>query len=215
MISISEIERLQTLSNKASGLRDALVSQIQVCEQHLAHLESEERILDLVAALLRQLIDTEVTEGVQAVESLQTEGLREIFHDQNLSVKAEVEESRGRISVTLMTGREFQDGTVVWGIAEDSFGGSVFTMQSILMRITVIFRRSMRPLLLLDETLAAVSNKYVDRAAQFLSQLCDKLNLDILLITHDEAVVGMAKNAYFVTYEDDQARFRKLGKKRR
>jgi ABC-type thiamine transport system ATPase subunit len=80
-------------------------------------------------------------------------------------------------------------------------------MQSILMRITVIFRRDLRPLLLLDETLVAVANKYVDRAAKFLSTLCKRLDLDVLLITHDEALVSAAHRAYFVSYVDDKAKF--------
>ena len=83
-------------------------------------------------------------------------------------------------------------------------------MQSILMRITVIFRRDMRPLLLLDETMAAVANRYVDRAAKFLSTLSKRLDLDILLISHDEALVGASRNAYYVTYVKDHARFRKV-----
>ena len=83
-------------------------------------------------------------------------------------------------------------------------------MQSILMRVTVIFRRNMRPLLLLDETLAAVANKYVDRAAKFLQTLCRRLDLDVLLITHDEALVSAADRAYYVTYVKDKARFREI-----
>lgn len=203
-----DLTRLRAAASKAVGLRDALDAQINENAKQIKELENEEELLDLVAVLLRRLIDAEVTDGVKAVEKLQTEGLREIFHDQDLSVRAEIEESRGKVSVTFLTGRGREDDTVVWGIADQSFGGSILTVQSILMRITVIFRRGLRPLLLLDETLGAVANRYVDRAARFLASLCDRLGIDILLITHDEAVVSAAQRAYAVSYVRDRAVFK-------
>lgn len=209
---LPDLARVRNMASKALGLRDALDAQIADNATRVKALENEDELLELVAALLRRLVDAEVTDGVKAVERLQTEGLREIFHDQALSVRAEIEESRGKVSVTLLTGREHKDGTVVWGVADQSFGGSILTIQSILMRITVIFRRDMRPLLLLDETLVAVANRYVDRAARFLSSLCQRLGLDILLITHDEAIVSAAHRAYVVSYVKDRARFRQMGK---
>jgi hypothetical protein len=194
--------------NRALGLRAAVDQQIEENARRLKDLRNEEELLELVASLIKRLIDAEVTDGVKAVERLQTEGLAEIFHDQNMAVRADVVESRGKISVTLLTQRTLESGALVEGEADQSFGGSILTMQSILMRITVIFRRGLRPLLLLDETLAAVAQKYVDRAARFLSSLCKSLGIDILLISHDEALVSAADRSYQVTYVKDRARFR-------
>jgi ABC-type dipeptide/oligopeptide/nickel transport system ATPase subunit len=207
---LPKLDSVQARANKALGLRDALDQQIEENQTEIKRLENEDELLELVASLIRQLIDGEVTDGVKAVEKLQSEGLQEIFYDQELSVRAEVSESRGKVSVSLLTQRKLKDGTVVEGIADQSFGGSVLTMQSILMRATVIFRRDMRPVLFLDETLAAVSNKYLDRAAKFLSKLCDRLDLDILLISHDEALINAAKHAYVVSDNGGKAKFRKL-----
>lgn len=205
-----DLTRVRTKATKALALRSALETQIAENSADIKSLENEDELLELVGSLIRRLIDAEVTDGVKAVEKLQTEGLQEIFHDQRLSVRAEVEESRGKVSVTFFTARERKDGSVVEGVPAQSFGGSILTMQSVLMRITVIFRRAMRPLLLLDETLAAVADRYVDRAAKFLSTLSERLKLDILLISHDEALVGAADNAYHVSYLKDRARFRKV-----
>ena len=210
MPSLPDLTAAQARASRAVALRDAVDGQVAETETEIRQLEDEETLLVLVATLIRKLIDGEVTDGVKAVEKLQTEGLQTVFHDQDLSVRAEVDESRGKVSVTLLTGRKRQDGVVVEGVADQSFGGSVLTMQSILMRITVIFRRDLRPLLLLDETLVAVANKYVDRAANFLSLLCKRLELDVLLITHDEALVSAADRAYYVTYVKDTAKFTQI-----
>jgi hypothetical protein len=204
---LPDLTNVRTLANKAVAYRDAVERQIVENKKYVKDLENEEELLNLVSNLIRQLIDTEVTDGVKAVEKLQTEGLQEIFYDQALSVRAEVEESRGKVAVTLLTAETRADGSVVEGQSDRSFGGSVTTMQSILMRITVIFRRDMRPLLLLDETLVAVADKYVDRAAKFLSTLCSRLDLDVLLISHDDALVGAAHHAYHVDKIKDRAVF--------
>lgn len=207
---LPDLTEVRAKANKALGLRDALDQQIAENERKIKALENEEQLLELVANLIRQLIDIEVTDGVKAVEKLQSEGLAEIFYDQELSVRAEVEESRGRVSVTLLTQRKQKDGTIVEGVVDQSFGGSILTMQSIMMRITVIFRRNMRPVLFLDETLGAVADRYVDRAGKFLSTLAKRLGLDILLISHDEALVNAADHAYYVTYSGDRAHFREI-----
>jgi ABC-type microcin C transport system duplicated ATPase subunit YejF len=215
LLPVPSIVSLQKSLTTAEALRSALSAQVEANNREIKLLEHEEQLLEMVGALIRRLIDAEVTDGVQAVERLQTEGLQEIFHDQKLSVRAEVGESRGKVSVSLRTVQHRSDGTEVEGSPDTAFGGSVMTMQSILMRVTVLFRRNLRPLLLLDETLAAVANNYVDRAANFLSALSERLGLDILLITHDEALVGAAHNAYQIRYIDDQAKFRKMSRKRK
>lgn len=208
--AIPDLTNVRTLANKAVAYRDALDQQIVENKTRVKDLENEEELLNLVSSLIRQLIDSEVTDSVKAVEKLQSEGLQEIFHDQNLSVRAEVEESRGKVAVSFFTTEARADGTIVEGQSEESFGGSVTTMQSILMRITVIFRRDMRPLLLLDETLVAVADKYVDRAARFLSTLSRRLGLDVLLISHDDALVGAAHRAYHVDKINDRAVFQEM-----
>jgi len=212
---LPDLTEVRAKANKALGSRDALDERIAENDKTIRELENEEELLNLVGTLIRRLIDGEVTDGVKAVEKLQTEGLQEIFNDQDLSVRAEVSESRGKVWVTLYTQRKLPDGTVVEGLADQSFGGSVLTMQSILMRVTVIFRREMRPILFLDETLAALEDKYLDRAALFLSNLCKQLNLDILLVTHNEALINAAEHAYVVSDDGGKAKFRKLKRGRK
>jgi ABC-type thiamine transport system ATPase subunit len=149
----------------------------------------------LVQTLLQQLIDKEVTVGVQAVEKLHTEGLQAVFGDQDLSVKSVVEVQRGKVSVDLITVQK-QLGHEVEGLSNDSFGGAVATVQSVLLRIIILLRRGLRPLLLLDETLPAFDHNYVLNMGAFLSTLCQRLKMDILLVTHNPALVEAADHSY-------------------
>ena len=56
----------------------------------------------------------------------------------------------------------------------------------------VLTRRGLRPLLLLDESLGAVAEHYVPRVGKFLSLLATRLNLDILAVSHNPAIVEAA-----------------------
>lgn len=209
-MTLPSLQGVQNLAHRAEALRETLRHQVTVVEDKIRHHRNEEALLELVSGLLRRLLDLEVTDGIRSVEKLLTEGLADIFFDQNLSVRIETEDSRGKIGVSVVTISKEEDGRIIEGQAEEAFGGSVTTLESLLLRIAVIFRRKMRPVLLLDETMAAVADKYVDRAAIFLSTLSERLGLDILLVSHDSAFVGAAKHAYRIERRDGKAVFRKL-----
>jgi hypothetical protein len=88
LLPVPSIVSLQKSLTTAEALRSALSAQVEANNREIKLLEHEEQLLEMVGALIRRLIDAEVTDGVQAVERLQTEGLQEIFHDQKLSVRA-------------------------------------------------------------------------------------------------------------------------------
>lgn len=213
MVSLEDIQipTLETLSERA--VRALVLMEVQEKREsevlaEVSSLENQEETLMLVSELFRKLIDQEIMEGVKGVEDLQTEGLRAVFYDQVLSVKAEVKEERGKISVHLITVDDSGDEAIE-GSSVDSFGGSVMTMEEIFLRVAVTFQRGLRPILLLDETLGAVSNKYADKAVEFLRLLAERMGMDILLISHDESMVNGAHHAYRVTKSGNKAVFRK------
>ena len=165
-----------------------------------------------MADLFRTLIDREVVDNAKTVESLLTEGLQAIFDDLDLSVRSEIDIQRGKVAVDLITVQKQADGTITEGASTDVYGGSVATVQSVLLRIVVLNRRGLRPLLLLDESLAAVSEHYVPRVGQFLSVLSKRMGLDVLAVSHNPSLVEAANNAYRINKKDGKASFRKIGK---
>lgn len=205
----SRLDTAQAHLHKLGGAREALDRQAQQISARIQELEENIATLKYVSQFFRHLIDSEIMRAVNSVADLQTEGLREIFFDQKLKVIPQVEESRGKISVKFVVQHE-KKGSVVEGDPLKSFGGSVQVMMSILLRITVIFRRGLRPVLLLDETLSAVADQYKDRAVDFLSSLCSRMGLDILLVSHDDTILGKAKRAYAVSMRQGAAVFKPL-----
>lgn len=209
-MSLAQITALRSRLDRVSGLRDGLRQQLVRSQSEVKRLESEEELADLSACLLRTLIDTEVSTGVKAVESLLTEGLKVVFDDQDLSVRADVDVQRGKVSVDFVTIQRQSDGTVTEGLSREAFGGAVTTVQSVLLRLIVTLRRGLRPVVFLDETLPAFDGNYVHNMGTFLRTLCDRLGIDILLVSHNPAMVEAADHAYRIHKVEGAASFRKI-----
>lgn len=207
MQPVAAIDHLRSKADRLVGARDAVLRQVVDTQKVIKGLENEGELLALVQGALRTLIDREVTAGVQAVEKLLTEGLQTVFTDQDLAVESEVNVSRGKVSVDLLTVHTRPDGTVIKGISSDAFGGAVATVQSVLLRIIVMRRRGLRPLLLLDESLPAFDSNYVYNMGAFLSLVCGRLGIDLLLVTHNPAMVEAANKAYRIVRTKNGARF--------
>ncbi len=197
MRSIPSIESLKSHIDQAVGARDKLQSRLVTVKADIIKQEKDESLLALVAELFRGFIDREVNIGMRAVESLQTEGLRAVFDDQDLRVRADVETQRGKVSVDLVT-IQSQQGDDIEGSGYDAFGGAVATVQSVLLRIIAIIRRGMVPVLFMDETLPAFDSNYVTNMGKFLLSLCTNLKVKVLLVTHNPMLEEAAQRKYRV-----------------
>jgi len=192
-------ERLKALANGflvARGRRDEIRRNLQDARTTIDRIENDIQLLDHVVVLLHTMIDGEITDGVKAIEALQSEGVRAVFNDQDLQVRADVEVVRGKVNVSLVTSQRKENGDLIEGAALEGFGGAVSTVQSILLRLAIIFRRGLRPVLFLDETLPAFDDRYIHNMAAFLKTLCRRMGVDILLVTHNPTLVDAGDRAY-------------------
>ena len=204
------LKQLADAASRASARRDATVSSLADARLAARDLQDRVDLLDLVANLLRTLIDQEITEGVKAIETLQSEGVQAVFDDQNINVRTEIDVSRGKVNVSLVTSQTKEDGTVIEGVSLEGFGGAVSTVQSVLLRLALIVRRGLRPVLFLDESLPAFDERYVLNMAAFLKTLCRKMGVDILLVTHNPALVDAADRAYRIKRDRGFSTFQRI-----
>ena len=199
------IEDLKKRSTALRHNRDHLRSQKDRLTSEITQLEAREEILALSSELLKKLIDSEVVQGVKSIESLISEGLQAVFHDQKIGLRAEVEEKRGKVNVSFVTSQNGIEGKTL-----DAFGGAVSTVQSILLRLAIILKRGLRPLLLLDESLPAFDSGYIHLMADFLSTLCHRLGVSILLVTHNPNLVDAAHLSYKISRSGASAKLTKI-----
>jgi hypothetical protein len=185
-------KRKNTLSNEITLLEN----QVDIC------LQSN--------ALLDKISEEEIEQGIKTYVSLLEQGLKAIFPEQKVGLSAQVEKVRGKISLRLKTTFEGEDGIIVEGEGIDSFGGAVSTVQSLLLRISLILKRKLRPILVLDESFPAIDEERVVLLINFLKVLCEKLGMEILCITHNNLICENATLSYKIYPSKEGAKLKKI-----
>lgn len=206
---IPSIDDLVSRANQALGFKRSVEQQLEITEKEVKRLTAEEEILVLTSKMLRTLMDLEVNEAREAVEKLLTDGLQSVFNDQDLAVRADVEESRGKVSMNIVTVEKHDGGYSTEGPAISSNGGAVASVQSVLMRIITTMKRDLRNILVLDETLSAFHRTYIPGMMEFLTTMCERLGFDIVVVTHNDLVPGYASTAYDVRKARGRAKISK------
>jgi hypothetical protein len=182
---------------KLHTLRDSVQSDADSCAKKIRDLDAEIEILSKVGELFHILMDQLVNQQVRSVERVATEGLHTVFHDLNLSLESDVGPKYNKISVEFAIRRGTLDDPFSHvGPPLDSFGGGPSSVVSLILRILAIKKLKLWPFLILDESLAAVSDDYVDAAGRFIRDLADRLGFDVLLVTQKTAFLDHAHSAY-------------------
>jgi hypothetical protein len=180
------------IDSKVKNLNKTVVSLVD----RISFLEKEEKILTLVSALYQKMIDSCLTENKDVLRDLMKEAMRSVFVDQDIDVDVELGMDRKKVSMELVTITKNKDGRVVKGNANESFGGSLATIQSLVLRILVTLKRGLRPVIFIDEGLSALEDDYASKTGSFLKILCNRLNIDILIITHSTALFDEGDKRY-------------------
>lgn len=195
---------------KIKSLKETYESRVINLDTEIAFLEADLDLKQQASGVLDTLAEKEVEEGVKTYVALLEEGLRAIFPEQTISQQAEVVKVRNKISVRLKTLVKGADGIEVEGEGLDTFGGAVSTIQSLLLRVSLILKRGLRPLLILDETFPAVDEGRSDLLVEFLKALCKRLDMDILCISHKASIAENADLAYKISSTKEGAKFTKI-----
>jgi DNA repair exonuclease SbcCD ATPase subunit len=188
------IESLQKTITRYYVTKDQTKNEILRIESEIKALKHDQLVLEQVVTLFRHLIKREVYDHAERFSEIVEQGMRAIFHDQELGFRFDVEEKRGKVSIQCVTtSQEGHEGDPL-----KAFGGGVASIQSLILRVLVLKRKKLAPYLFLDESLAALSEEYVQQAALFLKEVCKRFEVNILLITHNKTFQEYADHVYRV-----------------
>lgn len=182
---------LQSFANTLQTSRSRLEGELARYQAEQERLAARQEILTKVLELYRVLMDKLVLNQVQALERIVSEGLGSIFYDQKLTFKFEMGSKYNKVSA---------DPVICHGDIKghplDSFGGGPASIVSLILRILVLLRLKRYKALFLDETLAAVSDEYIEMTGQFLRKLSESSKLPLLLVTHKHSFLEHATSSY-------------------
>lgn len=184
-------KRLTKRADRVEAKHEMLVKQESDYESEIDEAREDIMVLAQVEELYKHLLDKYVHRYAESFSEIVTEGLQSIFYDQDLEFDVVVDQKHGKVWVDFETVQQGHRGQSL-----ESFGGGVSSVQSLLLRLLVLLKKKLARYLILDESLGALSEEYVENAGQFIKKMCRELDVNVLLITHNKAFLEHADNSY-------------------
>ncbi len=196
-------QALEAQTTRLEALRDQTTHQLAARRTEIDTLTIKIEKLTKAGELLRFLLDQLVLNQVRTIEAVVTEGLRAVFPELVLSFQAEMATKHNKVAIDFCI-EQGNDAIVIRGAPLESFGGGPSTISSLILRIMAMLKLKKFPFLLLDETLLAISDEYVEDTSRFLQKLASSAGIDVLLVTHKAAFMEHANafQGYDITEDD-------------
>lgn len=195
----SVVDRIQYLQG---AYQDKLSHKNKV-EAEVVSLREEKDILDKSEKVIKFLMDKLVQKDLSKMDALISYGLKSVYTDRDVVFKSEIIEYGKKIWIDLQT---ISDGKKV----DPQSQSSVHVIESFLLRLLCIIKLNKAKLLLLDETFAAVDPGYIENFSQLIVQLCGKLGMDVLLVTHNMGFLDFANHTYRINRIDNKTEVTQL-----
>jgi ABC-type dipeptide/oligopeptide/nickel transport system ATPase subunit len=162
-----------------------------------------------VAVYLTTFGETAQALAQRKIELLVTHGLQTVFGEE-MTFKL-VAGTHGQQATLDFEITSTMEGIEVTTSVMDARGGGVASVVGFLLRLVVLLlTESASKLIVLDETFAQVSEEYEARVAEFLRELVDKTQVQIILITHSHAYTDAADRAYRFRLVDGATKVERL-----
>jgi DNA repair exonuclease SbcCD ATPase subunit len=153
-----------------------------------------------VAITLASIGEQRQADAQTQIEQLVTRGLTTIFGEE-ISFHL-VQTQRGKTpEVKFLVKSQGAVGQTIETSVMDSRGGGLAAVVGFLLRLVIMLLRTGRNnrVLILDESFSHVSAEYERPLAEFLKELVDKTDVQIILVTHSDAFSEFADKRYRLT----------------
>lgn len=197
MGKVEELEiKLNNLTrelDREEGRRDQLLSRKVSLQEEITQHNYDQLLLQQTYEVLKVLMEQMSMDNVDKIEQLITFGLNTIFGEKYRGIKFTIDRSVKRDSLNYDFMLEV-DG--VKAPLDGNFGGGMICVASVILRFLMSVNLGLSRLIVLDESLAGVSEEFQERTAEFLNVVSKQLGVDILLVTHQEQFASSANKRY-------------------
>ncbi len=194
MTPLSPKDRLSQLRDSIASVRahrDVVRSSRAALADTIASSRYKADLNQRGSEVIKKWLEDLLRENVDSISELVTTALRTIIYDQHLTFRIIQEPKYNRLAMRFVIEED--------GVEADpmtSFGGGAVVIASLVLRLAVMTRLKMANLLLLDEAMLAVANRYVPGAADFMKQISEETGINIFMVTHNEEFMANAHAAY-------------------
>jgi ABC-type uncharacterized transport system YnjBCD ATPase subunit len=182
---------------------------LQAAQDEVGYLQGRSAVLDEVIEALNSYADQRQVDLQAKVEQLVTHGLRIVFGE-DLEFHL-VPGMKGKYATTDFMVRSRRGEEWIETPVLQARGGGVAAVVGFVLRvILLLLRPNARHTLFLDETFAQLSEDYEEPLAQFIRELVDRTDVQVVLITHSSAYDAVADVAYRLRLEDGVTKVEKV-----
>lgn len=212
MSTVTEIESLLVSAERRLerriGEAKALSEQGKRAQQQAHEAQALVIACEEAVAFLNSFADERQERVQHQIEGLVTHGVQTIFgDDMTFHVISEQKANRSEVNFSL---RSHMGDQVVETPILDARGGGVAAVVGFLLRLIITLLREERPLLVLDETFAQVSEGFLPGVGQFVKDLVEQTGVQILMVTHSDVFAEYADTVYQVTQKSGVSVVEKL-----
>jgi len=195
----SVINRIQVLE----GTWESKKNQAEKARATVDLLKKDSNILQKTEKVLKHLIDRLAKKDLSRMDKLVTYGLNTVFPDKDLRFESALEERGKKIWINLKTIHGENE-------VDPNSKSSVSVIESFILRLLCIYKLKRAPVLIMDETFGALHVDYIDNVSQLIKELASKLNMDILLVTHNYGFAESADTSYRISQRNKRTGIEKV-----
>jgi len=192
---------------RLSERKKAFQEELEITSSQLSRMESSLEDFARAQVFFSELAEQTQKQFREQVERLATAAVHSVF-DRPYQVKLVSERKRGRMETEILiveNGEEFQP--------KGEMGGSMVDLLSFSMRIVLWSLQSPRSrnTFILDEPLKFLgTGERLQHAGQMLSEIARSLQIQLIIVTHEQELAELAKTAYQITHDGKESHVRLL-----
>jgi DNA repair exonuclease SbcCD ATPase subunit len=182
---LSRVQQRRREIDFKRGQQQSLQERATSLQADISELTETAAILDRVTLLLNSIGEDKQQQAQEQIEGIITRGLQTIFGDTFSFHIAQT--MKGKSASVEFFIRTHLDDTAIETPVLESHGGGLAAIVGFMLRVTVMLldkSEDKAKVIILDETFGMVSDEYLDPLAEFIRDLVDKTDIQVILVTH-------------------------------
>lgn len=156
---------------------------------------------NIASNFLQSIIESVCESNLRKIEKWVNIGLKNIFYDQQIEFRINKSIKRNINVYSLSLIKDGIEGN------KNSYGGGVLCIVSLILKLLFLEITKSPKILVLDESLSFLSEKYIENCSKFINTLIQEFNLNVLLVTHQEKFKEYASNIYEAKNSNKSTKF--------
>lgn len=187
-------ELLQWVAER-KGLRDGMERNLSSLKERMDSIDSNLKELRSVRDLLNSFIQTKQKAIVDACCGLGTLMLQNIYGEE-YKLDLRFESKRNKSEANLVVSK----GDLELSL-DDETGGGIVDIVALAMRLALwsLMEPRTDPVFIMDEPAKFVSKDKLPLLGEMLRELCSKLGIQIIMVSHEDQLVEVADKSYRVS----------------